>query len=161
MRRSWIATGVAGVLAFAPPVAAAQDASVERAAVLAVVDSALAAITRGDPAGFTDLMLPEANTFSIRPERYRVRTRAEERAGSFRGVVERGFRPEVRISGPLASVWLPYDLYLDGKWSHCGIDAFLLARTEGRWRIAAMAWSVEQPPACEPHPKGPPESPPR
>lgn len=156
MRRPWLATGVAGMLVFGPGAAAAQDPATDRAAVLAVVDSALAAITRGDPVGLTDLMLPEANTFSIRPDRYRARTRAEWRAGTIQGVVERGFRPEVRISGPLASVWLPYDLYVDGKWSHCGIDAFLLSRTEGRWRIAGMAWSVEQPPACEPHPDGPP-----
>jgi hypothetical protein len=54
-------------------------------------------------------------------------------------------------------VWLPYDLYLDGKWSHCGVDVFTLVRQEGAWRIATMAWSAEQPPVCEPHPDGPPK----
>jgi hypothetical protein len=53
-------------------------------------------------------------------------------------------------------VWYPYDLYIDGKWSHCGVDAFTLIRTEGKWRIAVMSWSAEQPPACEKHPDGPP-----
>jgi hypothetical protein len=70
-------------------------------------------------------------------------------------VTERGFRPEVRINGPLAMVWYPYDLYRDGRWSHCGVDVFTLIRNEGRWRIATMSWSAEQPPACEPHPDGP------
>ena len=53
-------------------------------------------------------------------------------------------------------VWLPYDLYVDGEWSHCGVDTFTLVHTEAGWRIASMAWSVGQPPACQPHPDGPP-----
>jgi hypothetical protein len=72
------------------------------------------------------------------------------------GVAERGFRPTVLVSGPLAVVWLPYDLYVNGSWSHCGIDAFTLVRNAGAWKIAALAWTVEQPPACERHPDGPP-----
>jgi hypothetical protein len=46
------------VVVFTTP-ASAQDVSVERAAI-AVADSALAAITRGDAVALTDLMLPEA-----------------------------------------------------------------------------------------------------
>ena len=87
-----------------------------------------------------------------------MRTRAEQRAATTNSkVTERGFRPEVRVNGPLAMVWYPYDLYVDGKWSHCGVDVFTMIRTEGRWRIATMSWSAEQPPACEKHPDGPPK----
>ncbi len=131
------------------------------ASVLAVADSALAAITRGDMAGFTDLMVPEAVLFPTRTRDgatvYRVRTRAEQRTGPMGGaVIERGFRPEVRINGGVAMVWYPYDLYIDGAWSHCGVDVFTLVRADGRWRIATMVWSAEQPPVCEKHPDGPP-----
>ena len=38
-------------------------------------------------------------------------------------------------------------------------DQFTLIRTATGWRIAAMAWTIEQPPACEPHPDGPPAAP--
>jgi hypothetical protein len=62
----------------------------------------------------------------------------------------------VRVNGPLAMVWYPYDLYRDGKWSHCGVDALTLIKHEGRWRIATFAFSTEQPPVCEKHPDGPP-----
>jgi ketosteroid isomerase-like protein len=141
--------------------AAAQD-SAEQAAAVAVTDAALAAITRGDMTAFTDLMLPEALLFPTGTRdgvtRYRVRTRAEQRASTPPGkITERGFRPEVRVNGPVAMVWYPYDLYIDGKWSHCGVDVFTLIRNDGRWRIASMAWSAEQPPACEKHPDGPPK----
>ena len=90
--------------------------------------------------------------------RYRVRTRAEQRAAAMtRKITERGFRAEARVSGPVAMVWYPYDLYADGQWSHCGVDVFTLVRTDGRWRISTMSWSAEQPPACEKHPDGPPK----
>ena len=158
--RSLVALFCAGASLITVPAASAQEGAAPTA-VLAVADAALAAITRGDMTAFTDLMLPEAILFPTSTRegvtRYRVRTRAEERASAPRATVtERGFRPDVRVSGPLAMVWYPYDLYLDGKWSHCGVDVFTLIRHERRWRIAAMAWSAEQPPACEKHPDGPP-----
>ena len=135
----------------------------EEKAAIDVAASALTAITRGDVTALTDLMVPEAVMFPTSTQdgvsRYRVRTRAEQRAAPItRKITERGFRPEARVSGPLAMVWYPYDLYIDGQWSHCGVDVFTLIRTDGRWRIATMSWSAEQPPACEKHPDGPPKS---
>lgn len=135
----------------------------QRPRVLAVVDSALAAITREDMAALADLMLAEALTFPVAQRegvtRYRVRTRADTRAGVPKEeIVERGFEAEVRVSGPLAMVWLPYDLYVNGQWSHCGVDAFSLIRVESGWRIAHLAFTVEQPPACRAHPDGPPRA---
>jgi hypothetical protein len=142
-------------------VASAQQ-DTESRAVIAVADDALMAITRGDMTALTDLMLPEGQIFPTGTKngvpRYRMRTRAEQRASTPSAkIVERGFRPEARVNGTVAMVWYPYDLYLDGKWSHCGVDVFTLIRTEKGWRIAAMAWSAEQPPACEKHPDGPPK----
>ena len=127
---------------------------------LAVADSALAAITRGDVIALTDLMLPEAVLFpsGTRDGKsgYSVRTRAEQRASPLTGITERGFRAEVRVSGPVAVVWYPYDLYVKNVWSHCGADVFVMFQAEGRWRISSLSWSAVQPPACEKHPDGPP-----
>ncbi len=52
---------------------------------------------------------------------------------------ERIRNPEVRIDGTLASVWTPYDFYLGDKLSHCGVDAFHLARFADGWKIIALA----------------------
>jgi len=133
----------------------------ERIAVQALVDSALAAITRRDFVALTDLMLDEAVTFSARERSgavvYNSRTKAQERASAPSGSLsERGFDATVLVSGPLAMAWVPYDLYRNGAWSHCGVDAFSLLKVAGRWRIATLVWSVEQPPACRKHPAGPP-----
>ena len=107
-------------------------------------------------------MLPEARTFSSRQRggewRYSSRTREEQRDATFDGrITERGFGPTVLVSGPLAVVWMPYDLYINGAWSHCGVDAFTMYKVSGRWHIATLAWSVEQPPACSKHPDGAPK----
>ncbi|HYJ79808.1 MAG TPA: hypothetical protein VEW03_09420 [Longimicrobiaceae bacterium] len=41
---------------------------------------------------------------------------------------------EVRIDGPLATAWMNYTFYLDGRLSHCGVNAFQLARTPTGWK---------------------------
>ncbi len=149
-------------VALLAPTASAQGVTDDRAVVLAVADSALAAVSRSDFVAFTDLMLDSAVTYSAGSRDGQpwtsFRTRAQERAAqSDRSYTERGFNPTVLISGPVAMVWMPYDFYLDGAWSHCGVDVFTLLHAEAGWRIATVSWSIEQPPACERHPDGPPE----
>ena len=142
---------------------AAAQSSDPRVGVIAVADSALAAITRGDAIGLTDLMVPEAVMFPTSTRdgvtTYRVRTREAQRTASLNGAVERGFKPTAMVNGGVAMVWMPYDLYLNGAWSHCGADVFTLVKADGKWRIASLAWSGEQPPVCEKHPSGPPAKP--
>lgn len=41
----------------------------------------------------------------------------------------------IKTDGPLAMVWAPYDFYFDGKFSHCGVDAFQLVNTAEGWKI--------------------------
>ena len=52
---------------------------------------------------------------------------------------ERMFAPEVRIDGPLATVWTEYDFHLGDKFSHCGVDAFQLLKTSSGWKIVALS----------------------
>jgi len=43
----------------------------------------------------------------------------------------------------LAVVWTPYEFWLDGKRSHCGIDTFNLVKVDGNWRVANAMWTIE------------------
>jgi hypothetical protein len=153
---------IATLIATSPGAARAQSPEDEKA-VIAIADSALAAITRGDAVAFTDLMIPEAGIYPTSTRdgvtTYRVRTREAQRAAVISGVVERGFAPRAMVSGGVAMVWMPYDLYVNGTWSHCGVDVFTLVKSGNAWRIASTAWSAEQPPVCEKHPAGPPARP--
>ena len=54
---------------------------------------------------------------------------------------ERIWNPDVRIHGLIATVWAPYDFWIDGKLSHCGIDAFDLIKTEDGWKIAGGVYT--------------------
>ena len=56
------------------------------------------------------------------------------------GVIdERIHDPKVDVSGPLASVWTEYDLYVGEDFRHCGVDAFHLALTDDGWKIVHIA----------------------
>ncbi len=41
----------------------------------------------------------------------------------------------IRIDGPLAIVWTPYNFYYNGKFSHCGVNSFQLVRFGNNWKI--------------------------
>jgi len=162
-RTSIVGLGLTVAFAALVPHALSAQSTDPRAAVIAVADSALAAITRGDAIALTDLMVPEAVMFPTSTKdgvsTYRVRTREAQRTASLNGVVERGFKPVAMVNGAVGMVWMPYDLYVNGAWSHCGADLFTLVKADGKWKIASLAWSAEQTPVCEKHPSGPPPKP--
>jgi hypothetical protein len=41
----------------------------------------------------------------------------------------------VKIDGPLAIAWTPYEFYYKGRFSHCGVNSFQLVKLRGVWRI--------------------------
>jgi len=41
----------------------------------------------------------------------------------------------IKIDGPLAIAWTPYNFYYNGAFSHCGVNSFQLVRLEGKWKI--------------------------
>ena len=41
----------------------------------------------------------------------------------------------VKVDGPLAIAWTPYQFYFKGNYSHCGVNSFQLVRFNGEWRI--------------------------
>lgn len=163
----WRVMLMAGAVGFSTGLAAraadpAADTGTPEAAALAVADAALAAISEEDFIALTDLMLEDTAIYAAgeregRPT-VRVRGYAEERAQTAPGdILERGWNPEVRVSGSVAMVWYPYDLWLDGEWVHCGVDIFSLVQTAAGWRIASIVYSADQPPVCSMHPEGPPD----
>lgn len=42
---------------------------------------------------------------------------------------------DIKIDGNLASVWTPYEFFLNGKFSHCGANSFQLFNNNGTWQI--------------------------
>lgn len=148
------------LLLFAPA-ARAQRTDVNTQAAIAVADSVLVALSSGDNATLKRLTLDSAivGGAGVRNGVERLSLGAWARYTSRPGpsdVTERGFGATARVQDRVAQVWVPYDLYIGKTWSHCGVDAFTLLKSDGRWRVASLIYTIEQPPACQRHPAGPP-----
>ena len=140
--------------------AAAPTDTAERAEVLAAVQVVLDAINNADADLLRSVMTPEARIVAVRPDRPPSRSTLAEMASGIadppQRFVERMWNPQVQIQHPIASVWAPYDFYRDGEFSHCGVDTFHLVHVDGAWRVEGLVYNTLQPPACAPHPDGPP-----
>ena len=128
----------------APARLPAQDATAD---VLAVVQRLFDAMRAKDTVALRAVLHPEATLSApARDPQGHVLVRVVPVARFIAGVAgatarldERFWDPEVRIDGDLAAVWTPYAFYADGTLSHCGVDAFLLARMDDGWKIIQIA----------------------
>jgi hypothetical protein len=141
--------------------ARAQAVDTDGQAAVAVADSVLLALSSGDRAALARLTLDSSvvGGAGLRNgvERVSLRTWRQFISGTDTSrFTERGFEATARVQDRVAQVWMPYDLYIGDRWSHCGVDVFTLMKREGRWRVAALIYTIEQPPACRKHPAGPP-----
>ncbi|MFN1834143.1 nuclear transport factor 2 family protein [Balneola sp. MJW-20] len=48
---------------------------------------------------------------------------------------ERIHQYDIRIDGPLASVFTPYSFYRGEEFSHCGTNSFQMVKVSGEWKI--------------------------
>ena len=42
---------------------------------------------------------------------------------------------KILVDGSMASVWVPYQFYYKGNFSHCGVNSFQLAKINNEWKI--------------------------
>ena len=54
-------------------------------------------------------------------------------------IEERVLSYEIRIDAQMATAWTPYELYVNEKRQHCGVDAFQFYKTDKGWKIIALA----------------------
>lgn len=132
----------------------------ERKAVLAVVQAFFDTMAAKDVEGARRTVVPEGRFHSVREvegkQVIRTFTNQEYLDGLPRERQrerERMWNPEVRVHGDIATVWTPYDFWIDGEFSHCGIDSFHLIRSAEGWKVAGGLYTVER--SCEPSLLGP------
>ncbi len=136
---------------------AAQTA--EEQAVIDAAQAAFDAMEARDPDALRASMTPEGFFMAVGFETTRRTTRdefASRLADAPQPLYERMWDPEVRIDGPVATLWTAYDFYRGLEFSHCGTDAIQLAKTPDGWKITAASYTVQMPPDCSTHPDGPP-----
>jgi hypothetical protein len=145
-----------------PARAHGQDA--DRAQVIAAVQSFFDSMEKADAELARKILMPDARFFSaaerdgkmtVRPSTGEAFIAGFSNPNRGRGL-ERMWNPDVRVQGSIAQVWTRYDFHNNGTFSHCGIDAFSLVKTDDGWKIAIAMWTVERT-GCLPSPLGPPK----
>lgn len=51
---------------------------------------------------------------------------------------ERILSYNIQIDGTMAHAWTPYEFYINGKFSHKGVNAFTLFKTAEGWKIVHL-----------------------
>ncbi len=125
----------------------------DRAAITDVVQRAFDAIETNDQAAWAEVLTSKGMYTSIRgaagERRIGFQTYAEAAENTTpppNAYLERWWDPIILVDGDIAMVWTPYDFLIDGKFSHSGIDAIVLLRSDAGWKIASIAWNVEREP---------------
>ena len=106
-----------------------------------------------DEEALRNSMVPEGFLLSVSSGATRRTTRdqfAERIASRTTPIIERIWDPEVRIDGPVATLWAAYDLYNGDEFSHCGTDAFQLVETVGGWKVVVLSFTSHAPPSGHP-----------
>lgn len=139
-------------------VAAAGSQSDEKE-VTAVVQRLFDAIAAQDGNAAAASMMPDARIVSVRDNGSVSGTSSDVFASRLKTMdkkmLERMWDAKTLVRGRIAVVWADYDFHLDGKFSHCGIDAVNLVKTTDGWKIASIVYSAETT-GCAPSPLGPP-----
>ena len=42
---------------------------------------------------------------------------------------------EIKVDGPMANAWTPYEFWYNGNFSHCGVNSFQLIKENKDWKI--------------------------
>lgn len=127
------------------PALSARESDVQRTVV-----EFFDALARKDRAKLSSLVVADGSVSAISDEATRPSFRRESWeqwmariAASPQLLQERMYRPRIRKQGSLASLWAEYDFWRDGRFSHCGVDNFDLARIDGQWRIVNLSFTIQ------------------
>jgi hypothetical protein len=145
MKRTHVIAATLGLL-LAPAALQAQNSPAEKE-VYAVVQKFFEAFNAKDTTAMRTHLFGDVKLFTTGTNQQGVAVARSESATDLMASIakapvaldERISDPEVLIDDGLANVWVRYEFYADGKYSHCGIDSFLLVKTSEGWKIAALA----------------------
>ncbi len=124
----------------------AQQASADEAAVLATVQRLFDGMRANDGEMVRSVFAEGAVLISTEGSAGEPSTRVAPVTGFIDAVAsataewdEPFWDPVVQVQDHLATVWTKYAFYLGGEFTHCGVDALILTRSDDGWKIAALA----------------------
>ena len=128
---------------------AASGAAQESAAIMSVVTTLFDGMRKGDSSMVRSVFDPRVRMITVTMRNGARRTTVEMGADNFAKAIgtphadvwdERIRNERISVDGDLASVWVDYAFFAGPKFSHCGIDHFLLVRNDsGAWKILELS----------------------
>ena len=140
------AFAAAFVMTLAPGLLQAQNSPAEKE-VYAVVEKFFAGFNAKDTTVMRSTLFGDVKLFTTGTNQQgQVVAREEPASGLMTSIAnapvklfEKIFEPVIEVEDGLANVWVRYEFYADDKYSHCGVDSFMLVKTADGWKIAALA----------------------
>ena len=128
-----------------------QDASnTDDHKIKAVINQFFDALEKKDSTLMKNATMTEGQIWRIysdeNPNRYDVRLFEDDIAklGTLPPVKEIALDFEIKVHENIAVAWVPYEFWLKGEFSHCGIDVFTLFKVDDSWKIMSAAYSIER-----------------
>ena len=122
----------------------------EEELVINTIQKFFDAMEKKDTVAMKEVLYMEGQFFSIRGESDDLRIRKTTHKDYLNSLaraeddyLETMRAPMIHIHGRIAIVWTNYDFYLNKEFSHTGVDAFSLIKTETGWKIAGTIYTVE------------------
>ncbi len=141
--------------------AAIADEDIDRAAVVNMVQAFFDAMTDRDVDAMRTLLTTDGIFYGYRETADGLQITRSAHAAFVAGIgernntlIERFWDPQILLHDRMAVVWTPYDFYVDGEFSHCGIDNFNFLNTDQGWKITGIVFSMESD-NCAESPLGP------
>ncbi|MBC8110214.1 MAG: nuclear transport factor 2 family protein [Verrucomicrobia bacterium] len=126
----------------------AQELSADEKAVKAVIAKLFEGMQKGDSTLVRSVFHPKARLQTAFADKNGKPALAEGNISNFVKAVgtphaevwdERLSTIEIRIDDNLATVWANYEFYVGSKFSHAGVNAFQLFKSESGWKIIQIA----------------------
>jgi hypothetical protein len=136
-----------GLLATSPLFAQNQAFTKEEKELVAAIDTFFAYFHKADTANIRALFHPKATLKSLKYKENKTEVSEDNLQGlllalanlpKMTKIEERLLTYKVQIDADLATVWTPYQFFVNDKLSHCGANAFTLVKVADKWQIVAI-----------------------
>lgn len=136
-------------MAFVMPLQLFAQTEQEEGRILQLVQQFFDALEKQDTATFKELCLKDARNFAVRKIQDSVVVRTQL-SSAFRFNPKRILKErmrmettEIKVHDRVAMAWVPYDLWINDTFSHCGVDVFTFVQTDDGWKISSLAYTIE------------------
>jgi hypothetical protein len=132
------------------PVQSSSQPRDEKEEVLKVARLFFEALEKQDTVIFNKILMKDSYNYMVieQGESAQLVSRLHKHSNfkSDRVIKERMRESEVvvQIHKRIATVWAPYDLWVNDQYSHCGVDAFIMLKGNDGWKIGTISFSIEK-----------------